>query len=359
VQPTFFGLNAQDWPSTGAEPTFPFGSYSNFDNKRTHWRSLHSASNTINWANLDAVVAGVQAQGVTDGLYVLYGCPTFLAQAGQAAQAGPYSGLGEGSFPTDLTQLTYFCQQFAARNASTWGGFFKQVQLFNEPEGGNFSGTASTTNFFWGSAVQYVDMLWTAYTALKTAAPSLEILTPGTYAVTTFATWLDAVGATTSKHGYECFDAVALHPYHAKPNPTYSGRGDFFSLYQGGLLSAQAILAARGRTGLRYYASEYGLDSSGSSGVVATFLALTAAERSTYVQRLRMSAARSGFAGMYLWSLGNTANLCGDLSADTTGVIAGERAANAAMSGKTIISGGWYPDGREQLTFSDGSTYVV
>lgn len=360
VPASFFGINAQDWPSTGSAPAFSFGSYSNFDNNRTHWRTLHTASNTINWANLDAVVSALQARGVSDGTYVLYGCPTFLAQAGQAATAGPYSGLGEGSFPTDLTQLTYFCQQFAARNASTWGGFFKRVQLFNEPEGGNFSGVAGASNFFWGTATQYVDMLWTAYSALKAAAPSLVVLTPGTYNMTTFSTWLAASGtANPTRLGRDCFDAVALHPYHATPNPTYSGRGDFLGLFAGGITQARTVLASNGRTGLDFYATEYGFDSSGSTGVIAAFLALPAADRKTRMSRQIMAAARSGWKSFCLWSLGNTANLCGDLAADTTGVIAGAQEAYAAVSGKTITAGGYYPDGREWLNFSDGTSYVV
>lgn len=367
VSVDFFGLNSQDWPSTGSAPAFSFGSYSNFDNNRTHWNRLHTAANTINWAALDTVVAALQARGVTDGTYVLYGTPTFLAQgypgAGQSIVNGPYSSgsvPGEGSYPTDLAQLTYFCQQFAARNASSWGGFFKRVQLFNEPEGGNFSGTANSSNFFWGSATQYVDMLWTAYSAIKAADPSMVCLTPGTYSMTTFATWLAAFGtANATKRGADCFDAVALHPYHAAPNGTYSARGSFTTLVSGGIVSATSVLAAAGRTGLDFYATEYGIDSSGSTGVVAAFLALPAAERATRISRLFMSAHRAGFKNLCLWSFGNSANLCGDLTADTTGVIAGAQAAYLAMVGKTRAAAGYYPDGREWIRFTDGSEYVA
>lgn len=367
VPEAFFGLNAQDWPSSGSAPTFSFGSYSNFDNNRTHWNRLHTSANNINWANLDAVVTAMQAAGVTDGTYVLYGTPTFLAQGypgtDQSVVNGPYSGgsvAGEGSYPTNLSQLTYFCQQFASRNASTWGGFFKRVQLFNEPEGGNFSGTANATNFFWGTATQYVDMLWTAYSALKAADSSLVLLTPGTYNMTTFATWLGTSGTVNpTKTGKDCFDAVALHPYHAAPNGAYSARGDFVTLPSGGLRSAATVLAAAGRTGLDYYATEYGLDSSGSTGVVAAFLARTAAERKQRMSRLIMAAARTGWKRYYLWSLGNANNLCGNLATDTTGVIAGIQETFTAVAGKTITAGGFYTDGREWLTFSDGGTYVV
>ncbi len=336
-----------------------YGSYTNFDNNRTHWRSLHSASNTINWSNLDTVVSGLQSAGISNGTYILYGCPTFLAQAGQAATAGPYGGLGEGSFPTDLTQLTYFCEEFALRNTSTWGGFFKRVQLFNEPESNSFNGVASNANFYWGTATQYVDMLSTAYTALKAADPTLIVMTPGTYNMTTFVTWLDAVGATTGHNGYNCFDAVALHPYHATPNPTYSGRGDFFGLSSGGIDRVHEILALRGRFNLDCYATEYGLDGNSTSGVVAAFLALSADERAKRVKRTFMGAARAGLKLLAPWSYGNANSYFGDLSGDTTGVIPALSEVYTAMAGKTIIRGGYYGDGRERLEFSDGSIYEI
>jgi hypothetical protein len=282
---------------------------------------------------------------------------------GQAVVNGPYSGStfpGEGSYPTDLSQLTYFCQQFAARNASTWGGFFKRVQLFNEPESGNFNGIASAGNFFWGTLTQYVDMLWTAYNAFKAADPTLVLMTPGTYNMATFATWLAAVGTVyPTKGGKDCFDAVALHPYHATPNCTYSGRGDMTTLYAGGLRSASSILSSFGRTGLDYYSTEYGLDGSRLTGVTAAFLALPAEDRAQRVERQHIAAARSGIKSFYTWSFGNLGYYFGDYVNDTTGVILGRQRSYAAMVGKTIIAGGYYPDGREWLNFSDGSSYVV
>lgn len=357
-------MNSRDWPlraptsggNGSSAPSFSFGTYSNYDCNATHWGALHTAANTINWANIDSIVTSMRAIGVNNGVYVVYGCPTFLAQAGQAAVAGPFGGLGEGSYPTDLAQLTYFCNQFKARNAGTWGGFFTAVQLFNEPEGGNFSGTASNLNFYWGTATQYVDMLATAYAALT--GSGVAILSPGTYSMTTFATWLAALGPVTGKYGYECFDAVASHPYHAMPNGTYAARGDFQTLSSGGIKNIKAVLQPYGKQNADIYFTEYGLDSSASTGVIAAFLASPEATRKQKISRLIMAAARSGAKSISMYSYGGS-QLVGDLATDTNGVGLGVQEAYDAISGKTIVSGGWYSDGREQLTFSDGTTYTV
>jgi hypothetical protein len=359
-------MNSRDWPiraptsggNGDVDPIFNFGHYSNYDCNALHWRSLHTATNTIDWTNVNALVTAMQGRGVSSGTFAIYGCPTFLAQAGQESVAGPFGGLGEGSYPTNLAQLTYFCQQFAARNISAWGGFWRNIQLFNEPEGGSFSGTASASNFFWGSATQYVDMLYTAYSALKAADPTLVLLCPGTYNMTVLATWLSATGPVTGKLGHETFDAVATHPYHAVPNGAYSGRGDFTTLAQGGLTTFRNALAPYGKSGVDFYATEYGIDSSASTGVVANFLALSAANRAKEITRRCMAAARSGLKTFAPYSYGGS-QLVGDLPHDTTGSALGYKNAYDGMAGKTINAGGYYPDGREWLQFTDGTSMLV
>ena len=53
------------------------------------------------------------------------------------------------------------------------------------------------------------------------------------------------------------------------------------------------------------------------------------------------------------------APLTGDLTNDTTGVIAGWNNTYAACAGKTIVSGGFVSDGSRYLTFSDGTSYTA
>lgn len=368
----FFGLNSQDWPARAptsggdgaSAPAFTFGMYSTHDaSTALNWGAMHTAANTINWTKLDDTVSALRAMGVTKGMYALHGTPTFLAQPGQAGLSAPYGPLGGGSYPTDLAQLAYFCTQFAARNAAVWGGFFVAVQVLNEPEANDFSG--STVGQWWGTRKQYVNYAATAYVALKAAAPAITVLSAGTYKPATLAAWSGETGdagAGVGRYGHQCYDAVALHPYWATPNHTYTGHGTLDSLSLGGVRPTRAALAQYGLQAIDIWCTEWGLDSGGSraspTAACLAFMALPADDRRKYIARLYIGAALAGLKNFFLFSYGGPF-LSGDLVTDTTGVILGIQQAYAAMAGKTWTAGGYYTDGRAWLSFMDGSTYVV
>lgn len=367
VPPSFFGLCSQDWPwngtVAGTAPTFTVGRLSNYDNSRTHWRTIHTANNTINWTAIDNWVVNAKAAGIVKGTYVLYGCPTFLASTG-AAVAGPYGGLGEGAYPGNndatLTQLQYFCTQFATRNIGTWGKFFDTISIWNEP---TFTTTPNGSNFFWGTRPQFVDMHYAAYSALKAADSTLNILSPGMFyirnATSGFDQWINQSGTIyPTKTGKDCFDGIANHPYHSYPNHTYGGFGDLSSCSLGGMNSINGVLLQYGKSISGMYITEYGI-SSGVDTELAQFLALSAADRKKFISRLLMSAAMYGYKSFCAFSFGNVSNLIGNLSTDTTGVIAGWQDAYSNMVNKTIVSGGWLLNGSMTVTFSDNSTYTV
>lgn len=365
VSNTFFGMNSQDWPvraptsggNGDSAPLFTFGSIATNDCSALHWRLINTSDGVFDWSKLDLAVDACVANGGTL-TYVLYGCPTWLASTG-AGVAGPYGGLGEGAYPTSLAKLTTFCATLVARYNSITRKI-KAVQLFNEPENGSaFLETPNDSTFWWGTAVQYVDMLYTAYTAIKTADPGIVVLCPGTYNASTMPTWLDAQGPVTTKFGYQCFDAVAVHPYKSLPNGTFAGVGDLSTVQLGGKNKLAAVLATRGLVNLDYYITEWGVDSTSSSQLVIDFLASSADNRRKRTTRMLMAAARMGFKEFHPHSYGNTEQLSGDLVDDSTGVALGYQNAVAAMSGKTIVRGGYYFDGRERLEFSDGTSLEV
>lgn len=371
VSPEFFGINSQDWPVRGVTsggngdhaPDFPFGSLATHDCSPLHWGSIHTADGVFNWAALDVAVAEMQSRG-GDVVYSLYGTPTWLAQSGQGAQAGPYGGLGSGSYPTDLSKLASFCTALMARYNSGGVRKIKVVQLWNEPESsGGFNLTASSAKFWWGSAVQFVDTLATAYSALKAADPGVVCLSAGTYELSVFQTWATALGPVTGKYGRECFDAIALHPYHASPNSTYSTFGTLESLFLGGTKKVYQTLTACGiNTSIDKYVTEWGIDSSSYAGSAITqeYTARPPEYRALYTARLLVAAALLGFKRFCFFSYGNLFGNCsGDLADDTSGVVAGLQSAYNGMAGKTIVSAQCSPSGAYLLTFSDASTYSV
>lgn len=361
ISAEFFGLASQDWPSVGSPPTFPFGRISNFDNSRTHWRSLHTANNTINWAALDTFVTGAKAVGVVKGIYCLYGCPTFLASTG-ASVAGPYGGLGEIAYPNNLAQLTYFCEQFALRNISTYNRFFDCVSLFNEPG-----------SVFWGGTMpQFVDTLWTGFEALKGTDSSLTILTPGTFDLSNITgslfngigAWLTVFGSINStKRGIDCFEAIGSHPYRAFPDgKAFSGAGSILSLQQGGILNFRKVLKQAGHPQaetMPFYVTEYGV-SSATDAQLTAYLAQSPLYREYFIQCLWIDAMLAGVKSMTPWSFDNISNLMGNLKTDDPGVVSGLRKLYNACVGKSIVApSGVTSSGGRLLTFSDNTIYSV
>lgn len=373
VPPDFFGLCSASWPwdgaAVGTPPTFPVGRLSNYDNPKTHWNNLHQSANTINWTNLDTWVTNAKAAGIKKGIYVLYGTPQFLASSGGTV-AAPYGTAnsvlsGGGAYPNfgdaTLAQLTYFCTQLALRNKTTYGGFFDVISLWNEPD---FLQNPGSSSFWWGSKTQFVDTLFTAYTAFKGTDSTLTIYGPGTYSIVDANTglnqWINQAGTLNpTKHGYDCFDNFASHPYHARPFG-YSGNGDIQGLQLGGILSIRNTLLGTSKAASPIGASEYGVSSTAGAELTA-FLAKPALYREAFIQRLWVDAMLSGMTFMTAFSYGNAANLMGNLSTDDPGSISALRKVYNACAGKTIINklSGLMPDGTRKVVFTDGTTYQV
>lgn len=378
VPASFFGLVSQTWPwdgiTTGTAPRFPVGRLSNYDNAATHWGSLHTATDTIDWSVLDGWVSRAKVFGVVKGTYCVDQCPTFLATAGTVATTGsnvnaPYGIRGGASYPSSLAQLTYFCQQFAARNISTWGRFFDVVSLFNEPYI-SASTTPSTSKFFWGTATQYVDMLYTAFAAFTAADPSLYVISPGTFDLTAVSqthfsgigTYLTTAGTVNStKTGKDCFAGMAAHDYHARPDGIlYAGQGTIQSLAAGGYRAFQNVLLAAGSPAANgpYHITEYAITSA-PDWELDWWNAQTTSYRESFIQRIWMDAMLAGAESICAFSLGNTANLLSNLATDDPGVVSGLRKIYNGVAGKTIVAGFVNADGSRTLNFSDGSTYSV
>jgi hypothetical protein len=367
IKKSLFGFASNNWPRTTATPpsyVSSIGSISNYADSQTFWGRLHTATNTINWAVLDAYVANAQAAGVTEGTYQIYGTPTFLASTGTGT-TGPWNMLGEGAYPSNgdltLSQTTYFCTQFALRNISTWGRFFKSISAGNEMD---FRGTASSAYYWWGTASQFVDFSWTVRAAFAAADPLMAMASPGQYAIEIanygMDQWVNVAGTLNpTKRGYDTFDIFSAHPYGAGPTPAQPGQfGDLRFCSNGSMTQVKKLLSVYGKTISGYTATEWGISSNPAEGL-ATFLAQSAAFRSNYIERMYMMAPMQGCSSIHPWFHGASGSLSGDWINDTAGVINGYTLASTNLSGKTVVSGGYFTDGRVTMTFSDNTTRTV
>jgi len=374
VTPYMVGLVSQDYPFRGvtsggngsSAPPFGFGIISTFDCSARHWRSLQSASRTANLAPLVADVATLRSLGCSGMFFPIYGTPTFNAQPAHQSITGPYGGLGEGSPPTDLallqnSELAWFVTQLATLNITPvaqggLGGFIKGFCVGNEYEANNFSGT--TVGSWWGTAAQAVDMAAIARTAWRAVDPTIIQTTYGMYDFGSFDTWLATYGTYTGKRGAECFDKGNLHTYWATPNRTYSGRGDFWTLKQGGVYGMRKSLAPYGLQEIGIWIGEHGFDSGGTkaspSATIQAFEALPADQRTKYLRRTIKGAIRiPQVEALMLFSYGGT-ELCGDLAGDPA--VQAACAAEWAHVGKTLVLAYPREDGTEVQYFSNGST---
>lgn len=361
IEKNLFGLNSQDWPVRGvtsggngsSPPVFPFGMFSTYGCNDLHWGRLNPADGVYNWTALDTFVSAAESRG-SEVLYVIAGCPTWLAQTADVARNDPWGLAGGGSVPTNLTKLQAFCTSLIGRYNSGGVRRIKYVQLFNEPQFGTLTG------YFWGTAPQYVDMLSAAYTALVAADPQLVVISAPAIVRSEEIAWWNAIGTVSGSKGVNCFNAVGTHPYFASPIGT-SGRGGFDGLGVGGLNVLQAQLVAAGRSErLDVYATEYGLSSNSSDGVVTEFFTRTAADRSSYVQRVFAAAAVHGLKTLCLFSYGNTYGNCiGDLVSDAEGVLNGISVAYTNMAGRTLV--GWSAglNGTITIHFGDGPPWEI
>lgn len=363
VPTTFFGLNSQVWPVSGSAPILSYGTFCTFGTTKLHWNSLQTGAGALSATigDFDTTLNTIKAAGAQMN-FTFYGCPTAFASTGSST-AGAWGALGEGAYcgNSNLAQVTYFLGALIARANANQDGIIKTIQLWNEPD---FTQTPGATGF-WGTAAQFVDLLYTAYAAIKAADPRIIVLCPGTFDLTNanygLNQWINATGGVnTTKHGYDCFDAIAAHPYHARPQgQLYSGVGDILGLSLGGILPFRSALASYKSGTVDYYITEYGV-SSGYDSELQQFLAATAAYRKSFISRLLIDCMIYGVKLFGLFGFGpSQAPLSGDLTNDTTGVIAGWNATYAACAGKTITSGGFVSDGSRYLNFSDGTSYLA
>ena len=365
IEKSFFGMAALNWPRTTADvPAFAssIGSVTNFGDSLTFWGSMHTAPNTIDWTTLDNFVANARAAGVQDGIYCLNGTPTFLAGASSGIQ-GPHGMLGEGAYPTDLGQLTYFCQQFAIRNNAVWGHFFSLVSAGNEMD---YREIASTGYFWWGTRAQFVDFSWTVKAAFNAADPTMRIGSPGMFEAFEQNYGMDQVinqpgTVNPTRTGKDCFEWACTHPYFAGPTSIQAqSYGDLTNARTLGTNVVRDFLGRNGKTVAGVIASEWGFGPGDGFAPYIAFLAQTPAYRASFMERLFMCGFMYGMSGIYPWYYG-AGSPSGQWQTDTNGVVLGYTNASANMTGKTWAGTGGYDTVTGQVTmdFTSGSSRVV
>lgn len=370
------GLNDEDWPVTtdparsGPAPTFSFGSYTTIDHRGLHWNKWHRGPGVYNWTNLDECMQQLNGKPVT---LVFAHCPLHLAQGyvdggagdtGDAATVGGYGSKGEGSFPTDLTQVRAAVIALLTRyNLPGQPRKIKGIQIGNEvslaTNPGNPFPAVSGQGAWWSTAANYVKFAAVAMQAILDTDPGCWVLSAAMYDRIGTPIWLDAYDPTSGKYGYECCTHIAIHPYKAWPNQGYGGP-DVYDFPEGGMAWAQKLYADRGRPGLQCVITEYGLLSAPGARLT-DFMANKSPEyRRRYAEDMVVNQAIRDCLQFHPFSRNNPNTLFGDMVNDTDGILLGLSRGYAATAGKEYIDGGYrVTDGRSWIKYADGTVYVV
>lgn len=351
VPADFAGMHAHRWPTArGFEVVSPapvhlqVKTFRQHDSHNKQWRHLNPSDGVYDWALLDASLAAWEGAGVGSYMYTIYGTPTWAATPSGQTHQDPYGNYGGADRPADMSKLAAFVTALVTRYNTGGSRRIKYLEIWNEP------GFAQNwTGFFWGSAVDMVEMAETVRAAAKAVDPGIVVISPAfTGTLTTMDTWLGTYSSAVGKHGRQTFDAVSWHPY------TAQGDGSAKNLRVNtawGIERLNSILVSHGVSSVPKYISEYGTDS--SSG--AAFAALDAQARKRWMERVMALAAVLGVAGFYVYSYDGS--LSGDYINDADGVIAAFNRISATLCGKTISFATQRWDGALYLTV-DGVTHV-
>jgi hypothetical protein len=164
----FFGMHA--FFATRNLPTVSIGTLGK--TTCTSWSYAEPTRGTYNWYNFDFGVAKATALGV-DYFVTFYGIPAWAVTDLSKCVAGCGNDIlnCDGTVPSNLTDVDHFGTALATRYCGTP---LKYIELGNEPY---------TT---W-SATDFAAITIHLYNAIRTACPSMNIITPSMHAL--YASW--------------------------------------------------------------------------------------------------------------------------------------------------------------------------
>ena len=375
--PSLWAGTSQPYPAVAAPaPTIPFGSVRLVDTGFSYWYQIETSAGVYNWSSLDTIITTHRAAGRTV-IFCVYGTPTFYASAGDQAYKDYYNRYGGAAYPAStspngLTALGNFVTALITRYNTSGGGWGSQangggtnfsvlgkgiqvLEPWNEPQ---FGDVGPHNGFFWGTAPQMVDMMYTERTAAKAVDASIIVTGPGNYTVDNLQSELAANGAiNTGVNGASLMDAVLYHCYSMTPKGMSFGAWttDFQDSSNQGFLQTLAAMKVAGIGSLPIWMGEGGFDANYPTDTLLTAMAAPPSFRYTWLTRQILMAAALGCKKymLYAW---DTPYGCYP-SNDPQGSQKAIEDVHNNVSGKTITSANYVGGGPVTLKFSDSSTF--
>jgi hypothetical protein len=304
----------------------------------------------------------------------LYSTPRFYADNTVAHptltdfnQTGIWGLLGEGANPTSLTAVTNFVNMIMTRYNSPTGAWrvanptlgkgIQYFEVWNEPKFNN----TNVSQFWWGTASQFVDLTKTVYDAVKAVDTSCIVTSAGFDNFTSINTFLSTTGSLLTS-GYNACDWIAIHEYGYSSQGGISLAGLTSDVRYGsvGVSMISDIIKSYGNS-KSIVVTEMGVDA--TAGATSTaFYAASNLFKYTYYARLLMTYAALGVKAWHAWHWGATGNIgnSGDWQLDTI-LQQVYNDSSVRLPGRTVLPSSNFDNvtGVVTLNFSDKSSWIV
>jgi hypothetical protein len=204
------------------------------------WSELETAPGRWEWDNLDRLVGGARARGLSV-LLVLGTCAPWVRPDAADWNHGPTTDAERRGFAG-----------FAATTARRYKGRVAAYEIWNEP---NLPGSWSPTP----SPAAYLELLTAAYRAVHDADPAAEVLSGGTGGGRTgvdSVAWHEALYAGGLR---TVSDGVAVHPY---PDAPVADSGELVKATE-----IRAVMDANGDAAKPLWGTEVGAPTGGDPSV--------------------------------------------------------------------------------------------
>jgi hypothetical protein len=207
------------------------------------WENVQSSGpGTYDWQYIDAVVAGLEARGIT-ALPVIDTTPTWARAAGCSAHV---------CAPADPNTYAAFAaaaaRRYAPQGVHDW-------EIWNEPNNPIFWQPSPNT-------AAYTELLKAAYASIHAVDPAATVISGGLAPAATGNGWIAPVQFLSEIYadgGGGSFDAVGWHPYDFPDTVTqYRSDGHAWDQMTGTSPSARSLMIAHGDGGKSIWATEFG-----------------------------------------------------------------------------------------------------
>lgn len=342
----------------------------------TRWSDIETSAGVYSAAALAALDSMItfQRQNGKHVCFGVYGTPRFYADnttphptITDFNATGPWGGLGECAYPTSLTALANYTTLIINRynkpggawydaNFATLGKGIQSWEPWNEPAFAN----VNTTGFFWGTAVQMVDMCATQYDVIQSLDNTIIFSSPGFSGTGAGKTFLTTTGST-ARTGFQVSQRFSWHPYNRVPlNMTYKRyNGDI--LYGGnGILDIQQYMRDN-NVKLPLWITEWGLEAGATNPDIEAWYAEPPEFRYKWIGRTVFGMMLAGVDVWcpWHWDITGSTGSAGNYQNDINGVQAIFNYLAAEAAGRTFVDGGYTSTGEVYGVRSDGVTITI